>query len=163
MGRGGQKGVRYCIWKRKKALNGQFCLLVQLAADIKDWKPLPPTRSFFSFVIIFHSSVGWHGYTSYSNSQNILSSKWKPFCQQALMRHRDIRGIPLKLSISAIKPGCREQWVRNWHKKPMCSLIVIYYTCIKKSIFCLLRVAQSNMWLIRLTKKWLWLSYWNSV
>ncbi len=50
-----QVGACYCTWKRekKKAGNGQFCLLAQLAAEIKDWKPLPPSHWFFFFILLF--------------------------------------------------------------------------------------------------------------
>lgn len=53
-GEGEWMGACCCTSNRKKAGNGHFCLQAQLASEIKDWKPLPPTHFFillFGFFI----------------------------------------------------------------------------------------------------------------
>lgn len=126
-------GACYCTWKRMKAEKGRFCLLAQLATETKDWEPPPPTRcSFPSFIGIFHPSLGWHTRLSYSNSYHYFEHpEWQmeTLVPAGVYASSWYSGVTSQNHISDIafpKPGCRNQWVRNWCSESVCCLMQWY-------------------------------------
>lgn len=112
-------------WKPRKADS----------VSLRSWqlKQKTPTRWFFpSFIRIFHPSLGWHTRLFYSNSYHYFEHpEWQmetlvPAGVYASSWYSGVTSQNLISDIAFPKPGCRNQWVRNWCSESVCCLMQWY-------------------------------------